>query len=153
MERNVMVHVKVERSIAAPADRVFGWLADPVNLTTAPLILRCGFVAPSTPGVGAIREAIAVGMWLREEITAYDPPRSYSYRIVRSFPAFDHEDGTVTCEAGRDDTRVRWATTYTHPVFAGGKVLEAITAPLIRSSFGAILAACARALDDHGGYR
>lgn len=31
----------------------------------------------SGPGVGALREVTGVGTWLREEITAYDAPRSY----------------------------------------------------------------------------
>lgn len=37
-----MAHVHVERTIAAPPDQVFVWLADPANLTTAPLLLQAG---------------------------------------------------------------------------------------------------------------
>ena len=35
-----MVEIHVERTIAAPAEQVFDWLADPVNLAAAPLVLR-----------------------------------------------------------------------------------------------------------------
>lgn len=46
-------------------------------------------------------------------------------------------------------TRVDWDTTYRHPARAGGKALQVVTAPLLRSNFGAILANCAKALEGH----
>jgi hypothetical protein len=143
-----MVQLHVERTIAASPERVFDWLADPANLTAAPLALKGGYAKGSSgPGVGALREVIGVGMWFREEITAYDAPRSYSYRIVRSFPAFDHEGGTLTLTPAGGGTHVDWMTTYTHPTRAGGKVTEAVSSRLLRSSFLAILAGCAKALE------
>src|ERR1700741_3735689 len=93
----LMVQLHVERTIAAPPERTFKWLTEPANLTTAPLFLRaCWAKGFSGPSVGASREVTAVGAWLREEITAYDPPRSYSYLVVRSVPAVEHEGGTLT---------------------------------------------------------
>ncbi len=143
-----MVTLHVERTISASPDRVFDWLADPANLTAAPLALRAGFAKGSSgPGVGAVRQVTGVGMWFREEITAYDAPRSYSYRIVRSFPAFDHEGGTLTFSPSGDGTHVDWVTTYTHPARAGGKAMEAVSSRLLRSSFLALLAGCAKALE------
>lgn len=41
-----------------------------------------------------------------------------------------------------------WVTTYTIPARAGGKLMEAITQPLMRSVFGAILAGCAKRLEN-----
>ena len=82
-----------------------------------------------------------------EEITAYDEPRSYSYLIVRSFPAIDHEGGTLTFTPAGDGTHVDWVTTYTHPARAGGKVMEAVSSRVLRASFEAILAGCAKALE------
>jgi polyketide cyclase/dehydrase/lipid transport protein len=143
-----MVRIHVERTIAAPQVRVFDWLADPVNLTTARLMLRVRWLNQPGPGVGAVREAFAVGMWLREEITAYDAPRSYSYRIIRSLPTLDHEGGTLSCAAAGSGTHVEWSTTYSHPTRVGGRALEAITAPLLRSGFVEILSGCATALEN-----
>jgi uncharacterized protein YndB with AHSA1/START domain len=143
-----MVEIHVERTIDAPLERVFDWLADPPNLAAAPLALRGRYAKDSpAPGAGAVREVIAVGTWFREEITAYDRPRSYSYLIVRSFPPFNHEGGTLTFTASGDGTRVDWLSNYTHPARAGGKLLEAVTYPLLRSSFRAVLDACAKALE------
>ena len=74
-----MVELHVERTIAASPERVFDWLADPANLTASPLVLKAGWAKGSPgPGAGALREVTGFGTWLREEITAYDAPRSYS---------------------------------------------------------------------------
>lgn len=143
-----MVNLHVERTIAASPDRVFDWLADPANLTAAALAFKAGFAKSSSPpGVGAVREVTGLGIWFREEITAYDVPRSYSYRIVRSFPAFDHEGGTMTFSPAGEGTHVDWVSTYTHPARAGGKAMEAVSSRLLRWSFNAILAGCAEALE------
>lgn len=143
-----MVQLRVERTIAAPPEQVFDWLADPANLRAAPLFLRAGWAKGfSGPSVGARREVTALGAWLREEITAYDSPRSYSYLVVRSFPAADHDGGTLTFTPSGDGTHVDWVSTYTIPARGGGKVTEAVTSPLFRSCFRAILAGCAKALE------
>lgn len=144
----VMAHIHVERTIAAPPDQVFAWLADPANLTTAPLLLQAGWVeGVSEPRVGAVRKAVATGMWFREEITAYDPPRSYSYLIISSVPAFDHEGGTLTFTPAPGGTHVDWDSSYTHPLRGGGRAMEALTSRLLPWNFSAILRACAKALE------
>lgn len=86
-------------------------------------------------------------MWLREKYTGFDAPRSYSYRIVRAVPATDHHGGTLTFTPADNGTHVDWDTAFTHPAWVGGRVLEAVTGAAIRSSFTAILAGCAAALE------
>ena len=130
-----MVEIRVERTIAAPQEKVFDWLADPANLTAAPTILRVRWAnGSSRPETGAVRNVTATGMWLREEYTAFDAPRSYSYRIVRAVPPVDHEAGTLTLTPKGDGTHVDWKTAFTHPAWVGGKVLEAVTGPAIPRS-------------------
>jgi uncharacterized protein YndB with AHSA1/START domain len=143
-----MVEIHVERTIDAAPERVFDWLADPANLAAAPLALR-GRYAKDSPGTGAgaVREVTAVGAWFRELITAHDRPHSYSYLIVRSFPPFNHDGGTLTFTPSGDGTHVDWLSNYTHPGLAGGKLLEAVTYRMLRSSFCAVLDACAQALE------
>lgn len=143
-----MVELHVERTIAAAPERVFDWLADPASLRTAPLVLTAGWARGSSgPATGALRQVIGVGTWFREEITAYDPPRSYSYLIVRSLPPFRHDGGTLTFTPSGDGTHVDWLSHYTHPGYAGGRLMEAVSRRLLHSSFSAILAACATALE------
>jgi len=146
-----MVEIHLERNIDAPQEQVFDWLTDPVNLASAPLALRAGYAKDSPgPGKGALREVTGVGTWFREQITAYDRPHSYSYLILKSFPPFDHEGGTLTFTASGVDsggTHVDWLSHYTHPAWAGGKLLEALSYRLLCASFTAILDACASSLE------
>jgi uncharacterized protein YndB with AHSA1/START domain len=146
-----MVQIHVERTIAAPPEHVFRWLADPANFTSpvaSPFGFGAGYSAGSEPGKGAVREVTGLGhTWFREEITAYDVPHSYSYRALRSFPAVNHEGGTMTFTACPRGTHVDWVSTYTHPALAGGFLMEAITSRLLRLSFIAILSHCARTLE------
>ncbi len=53
----------------------------------------------------------------------------------------------MTFTAAGDGTHVDWLTNYTHPAWAGGKLLEAVSHRLLRNSFDAILGACAGALE------
>jgi hypothetical protein len=47
-----------------------------------------------------------------------------------------------------DGTYIDWVSDYTIPARGGGKVVEVLTAPLIRSlAFRAILTGCAKALE------
>ena len=148
-----MVTLHVERTIAAPPGQVFAWLADPANLIVAPMVVRTGWAANSAaPGVGAVRAVIATGMWFREEFTAYDPPRAYTYRIVRAVPAFNSHSGTLTFTPSTftpsgNRTHVDWTISYSHPIHAGGKAMEAVSSRLLQWNFRAILAGCAKALE------
>jgi len=95
---NLVAEIRVERTIAASPERVFDWLLDPANLTASPVVRKAGWAKDSSgPGVGAVREVTGYGFWVHEQITAYDPPRRCSYVVLRSFPASQHQGGTLTC--------------------------------------------------------
>ena len=145
-----MGQIHVERTIAASPHRVFDWLLDPANLTVSPLFRKARWAKDSSgPGVGAVREVTGMGFWAHEQITAYDAPRSCSYIVVGSFPPSQHDGGTLTCTPLGDGTHVDWMSGYALPARAGGKVIEVVTLPLIRSlTFRAILAGCAKALEN-----
>ncbi len=143
-----MVEIHLQQTIAAPVEKVFDWMTDPVNLAAAPLVFKAGWTKSTpAPGADAVREVAGIGAWFREEITAYDRPHSYSYLIVRSFPSFKHEGGTLTFAASGNGTHVDWLTNYTHPLWAGGRLLEAVTRRLLRSSFLSLFTACAKDLE------
>lgn len=143
-----MIELRVERTIAAAPERVFDWLADPKGLTSAPLVLGAR-LARSTPSLkaGAVRIVTGTGMWFEEEYTAYDPPHSYSYLILRAVPGFVHDGGTLTFTPTDTGTHVEWKTRYTHPLWSGGKAFEPVSSRLLRWNFSAILDGCAKALE------
>jgi uncharacterized protein YndB with AHSA1/START domain len=143
-----VIELHVERTIVAPPEQVFDWLADPMSLRAALLVLGAKYANGSSgPRTGAVRVVTGAGLWFKEEYAAYDPPRSYTYRILRSFPAFIHKGGTLTFSPKGDGTHVDWVTRYTHPIWSGGKALEPVSSRLLRWSFLAILAGCAKALE------
>jgi uncharacterized protein YndB with AHSA1/START domain len=143
-----VAELHVERTIAAPAEQVFDWLAAPASLTAAPLVLKARFgKGSSAPTTGALRVVTGAGLWFEEEYTAYERPRSYTYRILRSIPSFVHEGGTLTFSPRGDGTHVDWITRYTHPVWSGGKAFERVSSRLLRWNFLAVLAGCAEALE------
>ena len=118
-----MGQVHVERTIAASPERVFDWLLDPANLTVSPVFRKAVWAKDSSgPGVGAVREVTGYGFWAHEQITAYDAPWSCSYVVVGSFPAAQHDGGTLTCSPSGDGTHVDWVSGYKLPARAGGKV-------------------------------
>lgn len=143
-----MIELRVERTIAAAPERVFDWLADPNGLTAAPLVLGAR-LAKGTPELkaGAVRIVTGTGMWFEEQYTAYDPPRSYSYLILRSVPGFVHDGGTLTFTPAGSGTQVEWVTRYTHPLWSGGRAFEPVSSRLLRWNFRAILDGCANALE------
>lgn len=147
-EGNPMVQVHEQQTISASPERVFDWLLDPANLAVSPMFRNVVWAKDSSgPCVGATRDVTGFGFWAHGQITAYDPPRSYSNFAIRSFPASQHNGGTLTCAPSGDGTHVDWVSGYTLPARGGGQVIEVLTAPLIRSlTFRAILAGCARAL-------
>lgn len=98
-------------------------------------------------GPGRNPNSFAIGLWFREEIVAYDPPHSYTYLIVGSVPAFDHEGGTLTFTLTDGGTHVDWVSTYTHPARGGGKAMEALSSKLLPWNFAAVLDGCAKALE------
>jgi hypothetical protein len=140
---NLMVQIHEQRTIAASPERVFDWLHDPANLTVSPVLRKAVWAKGSSgPGVGAVWEVTGFGFWLHEQITAYDAPRSCCYIVVGSFPASQHNGGTLTCTPSGDGTHVDWVSDYKVPARGGGKVMEVLTAPLISFNLRAILAGC-----------
>ena len=143
-----MVEIHLERTIAAPVEQVFDWLADPANLAAAPLVLKAGYAKGSSePGAGAVREVTGRGHLVPRRHHGLRAAAQLLYLIVRSFPPFNHDGGTLTFTRSGDRTHVDWLTNYTHPARAGGKLLEVVSRPVLRSSFLAILDACAKALE------
>jgi len=103
-----MATFTLERTIAAPPDVVFDILTDHRRYAAiTPLrgseLEREGDPAPN--GVGAIRVLRAVGPAMREEVTAYERPHHFSYRMLSGAPVRDHV-GDVKLEPAVGGTRV-----------------------------------------------
>ncbi len=143
-----MADIRVERSFTAPPDQVFAWLEDAHNYTAAPLCLwerRAVDGKGALYGEGAVRQVLAIGAWLQEEITAYEAPRYFEYLITRSVPKVHHNGARVLVEADGEGSKVTWTSSYSVPWWSGGTPVESLSAAALRSTFRRVLAACATA--------
>lgn len=95
-----MASFTLTKTVDAPPEIVFDVITDHRGYADiSPLrrvdIERAGEPAPN--GVGAIRALHSVGPPLREEITIYERPTAFEYRILSGAPLRDHA-GHVTLE-------------------------------------------------------
>ncbi|SHW57979.1 Polyketide cyclase / dehydrase and lipid transport [Mycobacteroides abscessus subsp. abscessus] len=93
-----METIEVRRSIAAPIADVFDWISNAGNYTDSPLFLAAKLIRSGSAaayGAGAIRRFTFPFAVVHEEITRFDPPYSFSYRVVKCMPPVRHEGGAV----------------------------------------------------------
>jgi hypothetical protein len=114
-----MATITLEKTVAAPPDVVFDVLTDHRGYPAiTPLrgvdLEREGSPAPN--GVGAIRVLRLAGPPIREEVTVFDRPRRFGYRLLSGAPVRDHTaDVTLSDVAGRTRIVYRVDTTPTVP--------------------------------------
>jgi hypothetical protein len=135
------VAITVEGVARAPRDRVFGVIA-PVPLEEIftgygplPAVARTSGESGVWDHVGATRTVeLTDGSSAREEITSYDEPQHFGYRLSRFSGSLrfliSHVDGAwwfTEPVAGR--TNIRWTYTF-HPRAARALVARAAIGPL-----------------------
>ncbi|MEM7421354.1 MAG: hypothetical protein AAF364_16760 [Pseudomonadota bacterium] len=70
-----------------------------------------------------MREIIAGGANLHEEIVAFDPPYKLGYKVIKSKPLpYDHELGEITLEERGDKTHVTWRSVGHISIFLLGSL-------------------------------
>lgn len=137
-----MQTIVVERTLRAPADKVFELLTDHANYRQFPGVTGSSLLQEGTPernGVGALRRIETPKGWFEETITAFERPRRFEYRIVRSSLPLEHQGGTVVCEPTADGTRVTWTTVMRVKIPLIGGWLTKLAAGALSQAFGAML--------------
>jgi hypothetical protein len=109
-----MASFTLRKSIAAPAEIVFDVLSDhrgqaDLSALQSSRIEREGEPPPN--GVGAIRALRLVGVTIREQVTAFDRPNLFAYKMLSGAPVKAHsatvelaEQGTGTAVTYRVDS-------------------------------------------------
>jgi hypothetical protein len=100
----------LRESIAAPIDIVFDVLSDHQGqadrtLLRASILEREGDPPPN--GVGAIRRLSLVGSPIREEVTVFEPPHRFAYKMLSGVPVKSHI-GTVDLAQKGAGTLLTW---------------------------------------------
>jgi hypothetical protein len=102
-----------ERS-RAPRDAVWRILADGGTWSawgpwTQSELEREG--SPPPGGVGSIKRLVRGPMRLREEVTEFEPPSRYGYRLLSGLPVRDYRAEAALSEAG-EGTEIHWHSEF-----------------------------------------
>ena len=107
-----MFSIHVERTIDKPIETVFAALSDHDNYAQFKGIDEANLLVEGKHeknGLGAVREIIAGGANLHEEIVAFEPPYKLGYKVVKSSPLpYDHRLGEITLKEQDGRTHVTW---------------------------------------------
>jgi uncharacterized protein YndB with AHSA1/START domain len=140
-----VIHVEVQRTFAAPPERVWARYTDHASWSAWAGFGPAAVVHPGVPapnGIGAVRRVGPSILAAEEEVVAFEAPRRMAYRLVRGpVPLRDHL-GEVEFRPDGGGTRVVWRVRCTPVVPATGWLL----APALRFIFARVLAGLARDL-------
>lgn len=137
-----MQTINVTRIIKAPPEQVFDILSDHANYKSFAGVKDSYLLAEGKPhknGVGAVRHIVTPGIWFDEAITAYDRPRRFDYKIVKTNIPLEHEGGSVRCEAVPEGTRVTWTSVMRVKLPLVGGLLSKVAAGKLGQAFGGML--------------
>jgi uncharacterized protein YndB with AHSA1/START domain len=138
-----MQTVTVTRTIPASPERVFDVLSNHADYKSFPGVKDSWLQQEGRPeknGVGAVRHIVTQGIWFDEEITHYDRPRRFDYRIVRSNIPLEHQGGSVRLEpAAGGGTAVTWTTVMRVKLPLLGGVLTKLAGGKLGQAFGGML--------------
>lgn len=129
--------IEVERSarIQAPPQRVWALVADHEGMPDwLPVreVVRRRPGRPDPNGVGALRVVRLWGLAIEERITAFEPEKHFSYRVVEGAPVRDHH-GHVSLEPDECGTRVCWRVRVRPLVPGTGWLLRRVVARLVEA--------------------
>lgn len=121
-----MFSIHVERTINKPIADVFAVLSDHANYAQFKGVDKSTLLIEGKlekNGLGAVREIVAGGANLHEEIVAFDPPYKLGYKVIKSKPLpYDHELGEITLEERGDKTHVTWRSVGHISIFLLGSL-------------------------------
>ncbi|WP_158271290.1 SRPBCC family protein [Nocardia sp. MDA0666] len=137
----------VTRTIDAPIETVFAWLADARNYSRAPGVLRVRDLSHGTPtahGIGHRRQILAGGVLFTETITEYREPTHIAYDVNATRPPLPHRGGSIDLERQGNRTHVVWRINFaiTTPLIGGA--LTRLGQTLLGVGFRLILHTAAR---------
>ncbi|RAU92119.1 SRPBCC family protein [Mycolicibacter senuensis] len=144
-----MQTASMRRSIAAPVDEVFDWIADGTNWASVPGMFYSRVRpadGPEPHGVGSVREFASVGSKVTEVVTAFERPRFMAYEALASIPRIQHVGGSITFQEIPGGTEVFWTSTFQLKTPVLSNFLTRLFAPLVRTGMVSVTRTAERAL-------
>lgn len=114
---------------AAPVDKVFTVLADAPRWHewAKPFVRQSMWEREGSPapgGVDAIRKLGAAGVFSREQILEYDPPRHLAYTLLSGQPGVKNYRADVNLVSRGGGTTIKWTGTFDARIPGIGPVLQ-----------------------------
>jgi uncharacterized protein YndB with AHSA1/START domain len=129
-----MASFTLQSTIAAPIELVFDVLTDhrgyskltPLRSST---LEREGEPAPN--GIGAVRVLKLAGPPIREEVTEFDAPSRFAYKMLSGAPVKSHTGTVELSSSGTSSTDVVWRVDSTPSIPVPAAVWAAAVRPAI----------------------
>lgn len=128
------LRIEVEDRSSAPIETVFAVVADALAWPDWTIVPRARLERegqPAPDGVGAVRR---FGVWpvvSREEVTAYEPPRRFAYRMLSGMP-IDGYTASVDLEPDGTGTRISWRSSFDERIPGTGALVRWLLERMIR---------------------
>ncbi len=137
-----MPTIRVHSTFACTPERAFEALTDHAGFDRMHgLDVKIIERGPGHPnGVGTVRSMGGGGVHFEEEITVFEPPRAYEYRIRKGTIPVTHNGGRVEVVQDGAVCNVSWTTDITLPIPVIGNVLAYVLLPGIKISLKQLLA-------------
>ncbi|MFN2613059.1 MAG: SRPBCC family protein [Solirubrobacterales bacterium] len=132
----------IERRVAAPPQTVFEVITDHRAYPDYTPLRKAILEKEGTPvpnGVGAVRALYLVGPPMREEVIAYQAPRSFTYRLISGLPVRDHL-GIVVLTPDGEGTKLAYEIQTTPTI----RPLAPLIVAVLKISIGRLVAGVAK---------
>jgi hypothetical protein len=138
-----MYEVCIRHDFKHDISAVFKQLSDHVGFLSTPHI-QCRLLHPGTGthnGLGAVREIRRSGLIFKEEITLFDPPHVYEYRIRSLHGPFGwkipilHPHGRIELHSLDTKTRITWTTQFHFNIPLIGHLLDRLFGKQLYATF------------------
>ncbi len=138
-----MHEVRVTHELNFAIEKVFAGVSDHVAfLSTSKIVCRMQRDGDTHPnGLGALREVRNGALRFEEEITVFDPPHAYEYRILSLRGPFNlklpfhHEAGRIELSKSGGKTHAAWTSRFHFSVPLIGRWIERKLGGSISASF------------------
>ncbi len=132
-----MEEFELSARIQAPPEKVWAVYSDHVGYeewagVKGVVLRQQGEPAPN--GLGAIRVIRANGIAIEEEVTAFEPPKRFGYRMVSGVPVKDYV-AEVLFEEADGGTQIRWRVRFAARIPGTGWLMKRV----IKSSLSQML--------------
>ncbi len=151
-----MHEIRATTRVAAPPDRVWGFVADHERFLSGGPDLSCTLLAEGTEdrnGVGAVRLVRSSPLEFREEITSFTPDFRYEY-VIRSLDGpmgvrmpLTHRLGWVELTEDGDHTEVTWGSRFRVDLFFVAGMVERQLGQELQTAFGQLLERARRVVE------